>query len=352
MSSAEFFKWWGAHLATFIPRLLRRRWGPVKASITLSVEGDRLQISLADTGLSATADLSGDRPAQQTSEVAALLADLPGGPQQIKLVLGPHDYLLRHINLPRAAQGSLVEAVGYQLPQLTPFTADQLLYACGENESSPSSGPLSVWLVAVPRQRVEKVMQVIDLQVPENPLHLDSPPAANESLTLRWGTDLSASSQRSMRFAWVVLVLLWFGVFGIHMVRQEQQQQLLDETLDEMRSSAAVVIQLHERLSMERERLELLTHLKAHGSLPLTLLERLSVLLDDETWLQGLDLHEGELILHGVSVSPTGLLEKLEATEILEDVRFDSAITRDGRSEGDRFNIRANLEKPVRSNEP
>ena len=43
-------------------------------------------------------------------------------------------------------QAHLSEAVRYQLPQLTPFAADQLLYACGESADSPADGPLSVRL--------------------------------------------------------------------------------------------------------------------------------------------------------------------------------------------------------------
>ena len=38
----------------------------------------------------------------------------------------------------------------------------------------------------------------------------------------------------------------------------------------------------------------------------------------------------------------------IEATAVLQDVRFDAAITRDGRSQGDRFNISAQVESPVR----
>ncbi len=348
MNSRVFFDWWRARLGELVPAFLKRRWGSAKAGITLAIDGEQLQVRSANSAQSTLVDLAGDRPAQRSPELAALLGTLPGGPQQIALQLQAGDYLVRRFPLPRAAQGNLAEAVGYQLPQLTPFAADQLLYACGETGDSPPNGKLSVWLVAVPRQRVERALTVIDQPLPDNPLRLSEPPAEGEPLSLTWrASDLSPASQRSMRLAWVALLVLWVGVFGIHLFKQEQQQRMLDETLDDLRVKAATVSRLDERLTRVRTRITQLSELKASGASPLTVLDRLSQLLDDETWLQGMELGKAQLTLRGVSASPASLIETLEATDILKDVSFESAITRDGRSEGDRFNIRATLETPA-----
>ena len=346
MSSAVFFSWWRARLGELVPTFLRRRWGSVRAGITLSIDGEQVQIRSADNSQPVVVDLGGERPAETSTEIATLLAALPGGPQQIRLQLEAHDYLVRRFSLPRAAQGNLAEAVGYQLPQLTPFSADQLLYACGEADDSPSTGALSVWLVAVPRQRVERALAVIDQPAPHSPLQLRAPPTTGEALSLTWrASDLSPTSQRSMRIAWVALVALWIGVLGIHMFKQAEQQRMLDETLGELRTKAATVSQLHEQLARVRVQVEQVSELKASGGSPLMVLDRLSQALSDETWLLGMELRKGQLMLRGVSASPANLIETLEATDFLKDVSFDSAITRDGRSEGDRFNIRATLEK-------
>jgi Tfp pilus assembly protein PilN len=347
MNGALFFSWWRARLGELIPAFLRRRWGSAKAGITLAIDAGRLRISSANSPQPVTVALSPENPVERRPEVEALLGALPGGPQQIRLVLEPHDYLSRRFSLPRAARGNLAEAVGYQLPQLTPFSADQLLYACGETEDSPTGGALSVWLVAVPRDRVERALAVIDQSPPENPLRLPTPPAPGEPLSLTWRASApSPTAQRSMRLAWVALVALWIGVLGIHLYKQEQQQRMLDETLADLRTKAATVSRLHDRLSTVRTRLGQLSQLKANETSPLTVLDQLSQLLDDDTWLLGLELRRDQLTLRGVSASPASLIETLEATEILEDVSFESAITRDGRSEGDRFNISATLESP------
>ena len=77
------------------------------------------------------------------------------------------------------------------------------------------------------------------------------------------------------------------------------------------------------------------------------LLDMLTQQLDDRTWLQGLELRGQRLTLRGISSSPATLLETLEASRLLQNVRFEAAITRDGRGQGDRFNISAQLERAV-----
>jgi hypothetical protein len=118
--------------------------------------------------------------------VDEFMARLPGRPQRIALVLGPEEYLLRRTTLPRAARDNLAEAVGYQLPQLTPFSASQLIYACGEAADSPSEGPLSVWLVAVPRQRVSRALALIGQTPPEGYLPLRDSPSPGAPVELAW----------------------------------------------------------------------------------------------------------------------------------------------------------------------
>ena len=286
---------------------------------------------------------------EQAPEVKALLGALPGGPQQIRLVLEPRDYLIRRFSLPRAARGNLAEAVGYQLPQLTPFSADQLLYACGEADDSPTSGALSVWLVAVPRHRVERALALIDQSPPENPLRLRTPPAPGEPLSLTWRASApSPTAQRSMRLAWVALVALWIGVVGIHLYKQEQQQRMLDETLADLRTKAVAVSRLHDRLSTVQRRLAQLSELKATGTSPLMVLDGLSQLLDDDTWLQNLELKGRELSIQGLSPSPAGLIERLDDAALLNDVQFEAAITQDVRTGGSRFSIGARVQPQVR----
>ena len=296
-----------------------------------------------------TLELRGEEDATQTELAQDFLSRLPGLPERIRLTLAPEEYLVRKLTLPRAARGHLVEAVGYQLPQLTPFTADQLLYACGEAPDSPADGQIAVWLVAIPRQRIDRALALIGQLPPDGALPLRVPPGHNEQLVVSWPVRESGTSpRRRMRLAWIGLAVLWVAVLGIHLHNRQQTQSTLDHTRDELRARAIEVARLRDRLDSARSQMAWLSEHRQDGISLLELLDTLTQQLDDQTWLQGLELSGQRLTLRGISSSPATLLETLEGSKLLKDVRFEAAITRDGRGQGDRFNISARLEPPVK----
>jgi hypothetical protein len=186
MTAAGFFDWWRTQLGELVPAALRGSWHSAKTTLALRLEEGSLKLSAPPSEATAAIELI---PGDQASEPKALgefLSRLPGRPERIRLTLGPGEYLLRHLTLPRPAQAHLDEAVGYQLPQVTPFAADQLFYACGETPGSPASEPLSVWLVAVPRRNLTRALGLIGQPPPDNPLPIKSPPGAGEALTVSW----------------------------------------------------------------------------------------------------------------------------------------------------------------------
>ena len=348
MTIREFLYWWRNQLFELMPAALRRSWLGAKPTLILGIDGSSVTLRSPSLNTQTTFDLPDDAETTRPAGVDKFLSRLPR-PQRLLVKLAPNEYLLRRLTLPRAAQANLAEAVGYQLPQLTPFTASQLVYACGQTADSPANGPISAWLVAVPRQRIERALALIDQTPPDGYLPLRQPPQPGEPLTLSWRlAEASSLGGRRMRLAWLGLVALWFGVLGLHLYNQHQAQTTLDQTLDELQVRALRVGELRDRLAATEAQAAKLTSLRESTPSTLTVLEVLSEQLDDQTWLQGFDLRDGRLTLRGLSASPATLIETLETTEVLRDVRFGSAITRDGRSEGDRFNLSARVEPAVR----
>jgi general secretion pathway protein L len=348
MKASDFLHWWRSQLSELMPAALRGSWQDAKTRLVLRIDGNSVELRSPAPGPAARIELPESGDAARPATVDDFLSQLRGRPQRVSLVLAANAYLLRRLTLPRAAQANLAEAVGYQLPQLTPFTASQLIYACGETPDSPAEGPISVWLVAVPRQRVARALALIDQAPPDGYLALRQPPAAGEDVELTWRLpEASSFSQHRVRLAWLGLLGLWLGVLGLHLYHQQQAQTRLDEALDELRARAHEVGNLRDRLAVAKAQADRLTALKQSAHSPLVLLDALTEQLDDQTWLQGFDLRGGGLTLRGITTSPATLIETLEASAMLQDVRFDAAITRDRRSQGDRFNINAKLESPA-----
>jgi general secretion pathway protein L len=144
------------------------------------------------------------------------------------------------------------------------------------------------------------------------------------------------------------MATVWVVAAGLVLYHQHQDHTQLTATLDELRSEARTVGGLRERLDRTRARLDELVAKRQAAISPLQLLDVLTRELDDETWIINLELDGPKLAMQGVSTAPAALIEALEQSPLLSDVRFESAITQAGRNEGSRFNISARV-SPVLS---
>lgn len=344
MTAGEFFNWWFAQLRELVPGPMRGVWHDVRATVTITIGGGRLELSAPQADSVTLPATDAIKQGVVPDEVEGFLSRLRGTPRRIRLKLSPDEYLLRRFTLPRAARANLAEAVRYQLPQLTPFPAKRLVYACGEFPEATADSPLNVWLVAIPQHHLERALGLIGQPLPESPLPLNRPPDAGEPLDVAWQVlDSLSAPGRHRRLAWFGLLGLWIAVGLVYLNNARTEQQKLDATLEELRTRAVEVSSLRDRLDNARARGRWLIERKQNAPSALELLNELSNVLDDQTWLEGLDLQGDQVTLRGVSASPAAVLETLEASGLFREVRFDAAITRDGRGQGDRFNIGAEL---------
>jgi general secretion pathway protein L len=343
---AEFLRWWADQLGELIPASLRRRWQGRRNTVTVHLAGD----SASFDGPAGTSSGVHDLPVEGRSAESPVLADfldaLPGPPERLRLVLEPDQYLRRDLSMPRAARPHLAEAVGYQLPKLTPFTTDQALYACGENADGATDGPLSAWLVVVPKAKISRALSLIAQNPPANPLRVERPPQPGERLELSWRIAESGSSSSSlMRIAWLGLIAVWGGALALHLYNRHDASQQLEQTLDGLRNEAAQVSALRDRVNITAARLDWLSQRKRAAQSTIALLDSLAQQLDDDTWLQRLQFDGKEVTLMGISSTPSVLVETLESSSAFEGVRI-GAFTRDRRNNADRFNLTASIESP------
>lgn len=343
MNSAEqFLRWWLARLGELLPRATGSRQGSRRK--TLSLVFDRGDIRIGSPGREQTIELAAGDGALSEPQRSSLRAAAPRVIEHVEIQLSAGDYLHKQLTVPRAAHDHLAETVSYQLPQLTPFNAEQLLYACGDIPGQAADDKLSAWLVAVPRQRVARVLEALGQMPPANPLALRDPPAPGEPLLLSWRADGERHSATTRPLlAWGLLGIMLLAVTTLHLRNLLSAEATLDEELDELRQQAAQVLAVRDRIDKRRGQADWLSGKLSTRVTPLALLDSLTRRISDETWIQRMELRGDKLTLVGFSPAPATLIETLENTPLLENVRFQAAITRDARGKGDRFNVSAQV---------
>jgi general secretion pathway protein L len=341
--AGEFLQWWGQQLRDCLPDALRRLWHSGQSTLLAEFREGQLLIRPPSTESSITVPIKAIDGGELPPSVTDALADLEP-PERIDLTLPPGQFLIRDLTLPHAARPHLAETVGYQLSKVTPFSGDDAFFACGVKEEGNGNTPLKAWVVAIPKMPITAAMKLFGQAPPANPVRLQQPPEAGQSITVALTITRANDTQPSRwRLAWVGLLLAWLVAGGLHVYQRFDERAQLEAMLLELRTEAAEVVALRDRIDQATAQMSRLDDAKHNNPSSLVMLDELTTLLDDNTWLQRLDFDGEDLTLAGNASAPAALIEALEGSPTFDRVRFES-LSRDERTATDRFRIRAHLE--------
>jgi len=341
-----FFNWWFGQLRELIPESLRSRMRGKLCLVSLEVQRESLTVRYAHRNREETlGTLPLDNSDNTSERLRLLLMQAPSQPDRIVIRLSPDLYLQRELELPLATEENLYESIGFQIEQLTPFSTDQVEYLCGIKERMPENKKLLAWVVVAPRKQLDKVLRLLGEPAPLPVAKTHKAPPAKGFLELPYRPfGKSDNSGLKGTLALGLALIIAVGVAGyLHIQNQQRIHAQLETALREVRGEAAEAAELREHIEKIKMQAEQLGAYRAETPQLVAMWDDLSRRLDDDTWLQRLDLRNNTLVLHGVSGNAATLIEQLEASPHLKNVRFTSSVTRDRSSSKDRFSLSASL---------
>lgn len=252
---------------------------------------------------------------------------------QLDLVL-PQERVLRcKVRVPAAARSNLRQALGFQISKLTPFSRDQVLYDAVETGSKPDSGMLEVELLVVPKifavRWMEQVTRITGLPVARlRAGHADGQASDGNLLgelgvPSRWSRRLNRNS--------ALLLMLVFSLGLIVVAPAAKLRTLVVQGKQEitlLESKVADARQQWHGLQQGAESLAFMLEQHALYGQPTQVLDELTRLIPDHVFLTGLTLEKDRLELSGQGRDVVDLVEVLNASELFEQAKFSSAITR------------------------
>lgn len=341
MRLGEFLHWWVEQLAASLPSWVHAKFARQRTTLQADWTPEGYQLHLHHKGQT---DKVGNLTDTMPEVLSEKLATLPAF-EQLKLVLPAEHYLRREVELPLAAESNLTETIGYQIDTLTPFRQDQVWFFCGVQQRLPQQKKLRAWLVAVPRRIVAQLEDHgIDVQSlsAHPPLQM---PGEGAVLALSFQADASPLkwSSPGMLLVGGNLVLLLLAV-SLHLHNLQTELDALQTENRRLNKEAIVASDLlMEISSLEQTNSRLHAQYDEQPS-SLAILEEISRRLDDQTWLQSLEIQSGQLRLQGFSSHAARLTSLLEDSPLVSDVQFSAALVRNPNGGDERFNLVANLQ--------
>jgi len=266
----------------------------------------------------------------------------------VVLCLQRESVLRLRVILPLAAQENLKEVLGFEMERLTAFKASEVYYSHCVVDANQTDKRITVQLMAVPRVIADAAIELVrKWGLKADLVTADGGDLAFDPTMNLLPTPAPAQSDLRVGRVLVALIAIAIGLAAaqVHLEFRQQARLLAayETQLSESRGAALRVEELREEVSQLIARTRYVAQRKQAHPLVSEMLSEVTQRLPDDTWVSQFQVKGDRVTLSGYSASASALIEGLEASEMLSQVRFTSPITLDSRFGVERFNLAAGI---------
>lgn len=332
---AAGWRWWTGELGRLLPRAGRLSTRRLAA---LTVMGKELVATDSpESGAQALAWLPLPLPP------GARVPELEGRP--VELRLPPQIALRKTLTLPAAAAENLRQVVTFEMDRETPFRAEDVRFDA--LVTGRSDRQLTVEILVVPRLAAEQAVAAArQLGVAVTRLTVALADGSGTRFDLRTPEERPAQ-RRPSRLLIGIVAGLAVPVLALPVLVNAWTAAQLAERTAAVQQRAALALRLRDELEQRQGGGSALDRRKERTPPAIALLAELTRRLPDGVWLDQLRLSQGEVRLYGYAPASAELIALLEASPLLEKVRFETGVMQDPLRKRERFQIVTAVEMPA-----
>ena len=338
----SFWRWWSGELVELLPEKLQKAIAQRQQKLYVEVDEDKLLLSL------------GNHAAQREVLRLALDADdardedIPREVQQTILLLPDDKVLARRITLPAAAEENLREVLGFEMDLHTPFEASEVYYDYTVVGRDSNRQQVTVDLVYAPRDAVDTLVGgTTSLGIRTDIITCRRRDNANlqpVNLLPQERRRTRRIDVKSLNLALTaMLAVLLVAAITIPIVKKNRAIEALEAQVQAAATEARQGAELRQDLEKMAEASQFLVEKKASDVMVVEIIDEVSRILPDHTWIARLDLKGTELQIQGQSSASSSLIKIIESSPWFENVRFASPVVQIAGTEYDRIHIVANV---------
>ena len=344
----RFLRWWTRELNFLIPEKIKGLINDKLGFLIITPEGDQLALAYSCNGqLEPLAILDRNESAAAHYKKDFLEKDERLTKAKVILRLTSHYAIQKELSLPAAAKENLYQVVGYELDRYTPFKPEQVYFAVKRLEGMNEPDYIRVMLILTPRTILDGFFedlkaiglspQLVDYEDSGN--NLDQLDDSYNLLPDR----LRQKTEKLPRIIYSALItltcLLLAAVMAMPVWLESQTVNALQLKTEALEKDAKKVKALQKDIDAIIDETRQLLAEKSAAPEVILMLNTLSSLIKDDTWLSYAQYSDGHLQIQGESPTASTLIAVLEASELFDHARFASPVTQDTVSKLERFQI-------------
>ncbi len=341
----KFLCWWAEGLALIVPKRWRDRQQRLKQYLLLSVSDDQILVEHYEDGSERPTDrrtisITDDADRGRTREWLAKPHQLSALSAVLRLPF--ERILVKRLRYPKSVRDELASVVSFDIDRQTPFSIDDVYFDFDDVTSATGAEHIDVDLLLVPKREVEPLESIV------RNIGLRLTTIDIEGRTFETGVNLlpdqpaqkNEQSPYRLRFA---LFVLWMILVAFIPGKQIRDAETTIAQLEKQERTGVVAARPLNALRAEHARLldkfSFFNQLQTSHVAALDVLNDVTQLLSDTTWIRRFDLKDGTLMLQGESSNASEIPGILEASPRFSAPKFSSPVTRNNATGDDRFQI-------------
>lgn len=345
----DFYLWWTTGLLLYLPASLRQIINSNREYLTVEFRDQTLFLQYS-SGNPDNPSEARSVPLDDESEKSSCLkwlSDKLTHKTRIQLLIPDNKVLHQQLTLPKAAADNLRQVLAFEMDRRTPFTADQVYFDYAISGKDVNHANLQVELYVTPQAYVDQPLETL-MTFNLTPHTVNSMeaiktyPELNLLLVDKRPKQKNNTNQPVLLLSTLAVFLL-LAVLYVPVIKQYQYLDTLEQEIDTHRNLAMQAKYLEEQRDKLLFNSQFLTE-KQKDHLPVIhLLNELTNLLPDQTWVSRFTLTNGEAQFQGESDAASSIIELMESSDHFSNARFISPVTRNDQSQKDKFNISAKI---------
>ena len=263
----------------------------------------------------------------------------------VTLVLDDADVLTTSSEFPLKAEHNLEAIIGFELDQITPFNRDQCFYDWQIVERNSATQTLKCELFAISKMMLTPwitLLERLDLSV-----HRVTSKNACFTTTINLLDNRYTHSKQTTQIIRNRLVLgtaiaTFFMMLYIPLIHQDVLATEMKQKLLSDRSQAIKTKKLETQLNALQQRQGFLSDKRQQQDV-LNVLNELTAILPDNTWLERCQIIDKQIDIQGESESAASIIQDLETSPYFDAVSFKSPVTQNKQSGKQRFHVAATI---------
>lgn len=350
----RFWRWWSEELLALMPQWLRQSGVNAANSLLIEITPQaivlhrRLQGVLTEQG---RLELQSVEPAANGIAFQALFTRLHRKGENVALLLADTQFLVKRIELPSAALENLRQVLSFEMDRHTPFKAEQVYFGFRTLHQDNSRKRITVNLIVAPRPLVDNHVELLTRWgIPVQAVYIAGPENGDDgaiNLLPNSYRAIESTGLGKLNLGLSLLALVLAMVAILIPVWQKRQASIelipLVESAKQQATATETIRHEQEKLAAEYNFM-----LDKKEKIPpvIVVLDELSSLLPDDTWVQQFSLKGKELQIQGETGSSSKLIALLESSRIFHNSSFRAPLTKGVTPNSERYQLAAEF-KPL-----